>query len=239
MLQTDKDFTQEDEERLNPCHQISIANALKFIKNPVKCCQHIYSLINALIKMIDEKKEQYGGTDLFQNESWDLMERRWCKLEKDFLNQKNGLFDISKVPDIYDCIKYDLLHNSSIMKCDTTEELYTYAKNMADVVIPQEYGMTRAEKLTIAQGICAPLLRKIKQDLQRNADVEEEDEEDQTIYRLDPRYSSGVLSPGRHVRTRLYFTSESHIHSLLTILSEGGLVDVSNDLLSFILKKND
>ena len=47
------------------------------------------------------------------------------------------------------------------------------------------------------------------------------------VNRLDPRYSSGVLSPGRHVRTRLYFTSESHIHSLLTILSEGGLVDVS------------
>ena len=111
MLQTDKDFTQEDEERLNPCHQISIANALKFIKNPVKCCQHMYSLINALLKMIDEKREQYEGKDLYQNESWDLMERRWCKLEKDFLNQKNGVFDISKLPDIYDCIKYDLQHN--------------------------------------------------------------------------------------------------------------------------------
>ena len=123
---------------------------------------------------------------------------------------------------------------SSIMKCDTTEELYTYAKNMADVVIPQEYGMTRAEKLTIAQGICAPLLRKIKQDLQRNADVEEEDEGDlETIYRLDPRYSNGVMSPGRHVRTRLYFTSESHIHSLLTILSEGGLVDVSTTISQY------
>merc|ERR1719400_2876583 len=59
-------------------------------------------------------------------------------------------------------------------------------------------------------------------------EMEDDDEEDQTVNRLDPRYSSGVLSPGRHVRTRLYFTSESHIHSLLTILSEGGLVD-SND----------
>ena len=92
----------------------------------------------------------------------------------------------------------------------------------------QEYGMTRQEKLTIAQGICAPLLRKIRADLQRNICVEDEDDEEQTCYRLDPRYSSGVCSPGRHVRTRLYFTSESHIHSLLTILSEGGLVD-SND----------
>ena len=50
---------------------------------------------------------------------------------------KNGLFDISKLPDIYDCIKYDLLHNKSYMQCENAEELYTYAKNMADVVIPQ------------------------------------------------------------------------------------------------------
>ena len=96
----------------------------------------LYSLINKLIKMIDEKRHQYGDKELYQNETWDLMERRWIKLEKDFLN-KSGLFDISKVPDIYDCIKYDLQHNSSILKCDMTEELYTYAKNMADVVIPQ------------------------------------------------------------------------------------------------------
>ena len=40
------------------------------------------------------------------------------------------------------------------------------------------------------------------------------------------RYSEGVSSPHRHVRTRLYFTSESHIHSLLTILRYGGLCDV-------------
>ena len=48
--------------------------------------------------------------------------------------------------------------------------------------------------------------------------------------RLNPRYSSGVSSPGRHVRTRLYFTSESHIHSLLTVLTHGGLVDVGIEL---------
>ena len=40
---------------------------------------------------------------------------------------------------------------------------------------------------------------------------------------------SGVLSPGRHVRTRLYFTSESHIHSLLTILRYGGLCDANDE----------
>lgn len=47
------------------------------------------------------------------------------------------------------------------------------------------------------------------------------------------RYSHGVSSPGRHVRTRLYFTSESHVHSLLTVLRYGGLLDVSY----FLIKK--
>jgi hypothetical protein len=136
MMQTDKFFTQEDEERLNPCHQISIGNALKFIKNPVKCCQHIYFLIQELRKFIVSQTEEFGRTELYHGETWGLMESRWIKLEKDFLN-KNGLFDISKVPDIYDCIKYDLQHNKKIIQCDLAEELYTYAKNMADVVIPQ------------------------------------------------------------------------------------------------------
>lgn len=44
---------------------------------------------------------------------------------------------------------------------------------------------------------------------------------------MNHRYSHGVSSPGRHVRTRLYFTSESHVHSLLTVLRYGGLLDVS------------
>lgn len=34
------------------------------------------------------------------------------------------------------------------------------------------------------------------------------------------------MSPGRHVRTRLYFTSESHVHSLLSVFRYGGLLDV-------------
>lgn len=39
-------------------------------------------------------------------------------------------------------------------------------------------------------------------------------------------YSKGIQTPGRHVRTRLYFTSESHVHSLLTAIRYGGLLDV-------------
>ena len=166
---------------------------------------------------------------LYHSETWDLMARRWGKLEKDFL-PKTCVFDISKIPDIYDCIKYDVEHNRAVLihseAWKVAVQLYTNVKHLADVVIPQEYGMTRAEKLTIAQGICTPLLKKIKADLQRNIEHTEEAEDDMedSGNRLDGRYATGVSSPGRHVRTRLYFTSESHIHSLLTVLSHGGLV---------------
>lgn len=46
---------------------------------------------------------------------------------------------------------------------------------------------------------------------------QDEDDEKETEYRLDPKYAN-VKTPERHVKTRLYFTSESHIHSLMNVL---------------------
>ena len=86
----------------------------------------------------------------------------------------------------------------------------------------QEYGITREEKLDIATQICTPLLCKIQADLHHTI----MDEFSDINHRLDPRLSKGVISPNRHVRTRLYFTSESHVHTMLNILRYGGLVEV-------------
>ncbi|KAK2576012.1 hypothetical protein KPH14_007366 [Odynerus spinipes] len=226
LLQQDREFTREDREQINPGNALSINAAMDFVKNPVKCCQHVHMLIQKLMDIVRIKKDDPKTKDaiLYHGETWELMGRRWGKIEKDFCT-KNKRFDISKIPDIYDCIKYDLQHNNHTLQFDHAEELYIYAKYLADIVIPQEYGLTVQEKLTIGQGICTPLLKKIRADLQRN--IEESGEE--TVNRLNPRYSHGVSSPGRHVRTRLYFTSESHVHSLLTVLRYGGLLDVVKD----------
>jgi inositol hexakisphosphate/diphosphoinositol-pentakisphosphate kinase len=51
---------------------------------------------------------------------------------------------------------------------------------------------------------------------EKSIDLEDDDEKE-TQYRLDPMYAN-VKTPDRHVRTRLYFTSESHIHSLMNVL---------------------
>lgn len=44
--------------------------------------------------------------------------------------------------------------------------------------------MTKPEKLSIGLGICTPLLKKIRADLQRNIEVD--NEEGETINRLNP-----------------------------------------------------
>uniref|UniRef100_A0A3B4CUK7 Inositol hexakisphosphate and diphosphoinositol-pentakisphosphate kinase n=1 Tax=Pygocentrus nattereri TaxID=42514 RepID=A0A3B4CUK7_PYGNA len=222
ILQKDRDFASEDYEKLAPTTSTSLVKSMQMIKNPVKTCDKVYSLIQNLTLQIRQRMEDPKSADiqLYHSETLELMLRRWSKLEKDF-KMKNGRYNISKIPDIYDCIKYDVQHNSSL-KLDNTMEIYRLSKALADIVIPQEYGISQVEKLDIAKGYCTPLIRKIRSDLQRTQD-------DDTVNKLHPVYSRGVMSPERHVRTRLYFTSESHVHSLLSILRYGALCDETKD----------
>nr|XP_040130149.1 inositol hexakisphosphate and diphosphoinositol-pentakisphosphate kinase 1 isoform X6 [Ictidomys tridecemlineatus] len=210
ILQQDAPFGPEDYDQLAPTGSTSLLNSMTIIQNPVKVCDQVFALIENLTHQIRNRMQDPKSVDLqlYHSETLELMLQRWSKLERDF-RQKSGRYDISKIPDIYDCVKYDVQHNGSL-GLQGTAELLRLSKALADVVIPQEYGISREEKLEIAVGFCLPLLRKILLDLQRT----HEDE-----------YSRGVLSPGRHVRTRLYFTSESHVHSLLSVFRYGGLLD--------------
>ncbi|XP_037358252.1 inositol hexakisphosphate and diphosphoinositol-pentakisphosphate kinase 1 isoform X7 [Talpa occidentalis] len=214
ILQQDAPFGPEDYDQLAPTGSTSLLNSMAVIQNPVKVCDQVFALIENLTHQIRERMQDPKSADLqlYHSETLELMLQRWSKLERDF-RQKSGRYDISKIPDIYDCVKYDVQHNGTL-GLQGTAELLRLSKALADVVIPQEYGISREEKLEIAVGFCLPLLRKILLDLQRT----HEDE-----------YSRGVLSPGRHVRTRLYFTSESHVHSLLSVFRYGGLLDETQD----------
>nr|XP_020478325.1 inositol hexakisphosphate and diphosphoinositol-pentakisphosphate kinase 2-like isoform X4 [Monopterus albus]XP_020478331.1 inositol hexakisphosphate and diphosphoinositol-pentakisphosphate kinase 2-like isoform X4 [Monopterus albus] len=222
IMQKDLEFTLEDYQKLAPTASPSLVNSMKVIENPVKTCDKVHTLIQSLTSQIRRRLEDPKSADLqlYHSETLELMLQRWSKLERDF-RTKNGRYDISKIPDIYDCIKYDSQHNASL-GLENTLELFRLSRALADIVIPQEYGISKAEKLDIAQAYCVPLMKKIQLDLQRT-------HEDEAVNKLHPLYSRGVMSPGRHVRTRLYFTSESHVHSLLSIFRYGGLLDEEKD----------
>uniref|UniRef100_UPI0035901EFF inositol hexakisphosphate and diphosphoinositol-pentakisphosphate kinase 2-like isoform X4 n=1 Tax=Myxine glutinosa TaxID=7769 RepID=UPI0035901EFF len=226
ILQRDEDFDEQAYSKLASTGSSSVIRSMQAIRNSVRTCDSMYAHIQSLTSQLRQRLEKptAGEVLLYHGESLELMLRRWAKLEKDF-RLKNGRYDISKVPDIYDCVKYDVQHNAALGLLHT-QDLYKISKALADVVIPLEYGLTKEEKMDVALGFCQPLIRKIRSDLQRTQD-------DDTVYKLHPQYalllytwySSGVLSPERHVRTRLYFTSESHVHSLLNLLRYGGLLD--------------
>lgn len=230
-LQADREFTPQDFLELNPNGLRSITAAMEFIKNPRKMCQEIAGYVEKMCGVIEEYSQtKPSGSTLYLQESMDLAQRRWNKELREFRRKnKHGEveFDISKIPDIYDNIKYDMEHNPDLCINNEVEfeRMYLCVKNMADIVVPQEYGIKTENKMVIAQRVCTPLLRKIRNDLHRCLENKESEE---TQTRLDPRASQGIATPFRHVRTRLYFTSESHIHTLMNLIRYGNLCTVDD-----------
>lgn len=151
-------------------------------------------------------------------ESLEVMRERWAKLYRDFFIKKSDTYDLSKIPDIHDCIRYDALHNSHL-NLRSVRELLDIAASLAHALVPQEYGINVDEKVAIGSAMCRTLLMKIKDDLDLARGLELH-----STHRLNPSYVQSkhrVKSTHRAVRTRLYFTSESHLHTLLNVLRYG------------------
>ncbi|KAG8470288.1 hypothetical protein KFE25_008709 [Diacronema lutheri] len=157
---------------------------------------------------------------------------RWSKLRRDLYKPKKDSFDTTKVPDVYDNAMYDVVHNAHLGLGALTE-LYRTAHTLASYVVPQEYGIEKHDKVHIGLQVCSVLLRKIHHDLLSGTSPQQHEQE--RVHQLDSSHSTDVRSPQRHVRTRLYFTSESHIHSLFNVLRWGSDVShMSGDTVSSI-----
>ena len=77
------------------------------------------------------------------------------------------MFNISKIPEIYDNIRYDLKRNHSIFtNIDfNINELENLARLLAYFIVPNEYGLNDKQKLITAKEIVSPLMEKILVDL--------------------------------------------------------------------------
>ena len=163
-----------------------------------------------------------------------LIYKRYVKLFNDFYDEKKQKFDISKIPDIYDNIKYDIIHNKQIIG-DTAFELYKIINNLADFVMPLEYGIKIEEKIKIGITFIKPLLTKIfndltwsnKENISRrtsvymiNNNLQTLENQERTYFGLDEEKldKTEIKSAWRHIKTRFYFTSQSHLYSLLNTL---------------------
>lgn len=139
-------------------------------------------------------------------ESAQLFKERWERLFRDFCDVEESQIDPSKVPELYDSLKYDALHNRQFMEMvfvDPEEnpsdpnaplrDMYHKAKLLFDMVAPREYGIAESEKLEIGVLTSHSLIKQVFQDLQ-------------------------TVCNASTAQTYLYFTKESHVHTLYNVI---------------------
>ena len=173
-------------------------------------------------KMENIKKDSNNEIDFdCQDENIVLIYKRYVKLKNDFFNVKKNKFDVSKIPDIYDNIKYDIIHNKDLMN-ESAYQLFEEISLLANFVMPFEYGITRDEKINIGLKIIKPLLNKIWSDL-IDINSSSYSEEDKNWSGLDATKmnENEIKTPERHVKSRFYFTCASHMYALINIIGYG------------------
>ena len=173
-------------------------------------------------KMDNIKKDSSNEIDFdCQDENIVLIYKRYIKLKNDFFNNKKNKFDVSKIPDIYDNIKYDIIHNKDLMN-ESAYELFDEVSLLANFVMPFEYGITRDEKIKIGLKIIKPLLNKIWSDL-LDINTSPYSKEDNNWSGLDATKMNDneIKTPERHVKSRFYFTCASHMYALINIIGYG------------------
>jgi inositol hexakisphosphate/diphosphoinositol-pentakisphosphate kinase len=97
----------------------SLVNAINELGNPIHTFEQLYGLLQLVTSQLKKFACASCHQDtIFHGETITQLLRRWEKLERDFYNKRKKKFDISKIPDIHDCAKYDLLHNHAKLHLD-------------------------------------------------------------------------------------------------------------------------
>jgi hypothetical protein len=134
------------------------------------------------------------ATNLYGGEPLHLLVQRWENLATSFQHPRSGHYDVSKIPDICDYVSFDVCYNQESLAPLDLFPLFTLAEVLGALVSCAEFGATRDDKKRTAALIASPLMVRIRNDI-----VNE-------------------ISQGRSPRTRMYFTSESHIVALKNLL---------------------
>ncbi|KAM0753385.1 hypothetical protein T439DRAFT_324023 [Meredithblackwellia eburnea MCA 4105] len=207
------------------------AHPSEVVKETIELMKYHRALMVANWEALDVEKIQTrwccGEYPYLFRERWEALFSDWCDVELE-------KFDPSRVSELYDSLKYDALHNRTFIETifnqqggangSTTgsangsgssrassvssngdakaapaapaklRELYKRAKLLFDLIAPQEYGVERSEKEEIGLLTSLPLMEQVVQKLKDAR---------------DKAYGSA----------NFYFTKESHIHTLVNLVT--------------------
>jgi inositol hexakisphosphate/diphosphoinositol-pentakisphosphate kinase len=182
--------------------------SLKVLHDPRVCCMRFWEQIRELIAALKNQMElsknqtktskaQEDIHNRYNQESFKDMVKRWSNLLDAFYDEEEkGDFDATKIPNLFDSVRYELLHNANCLglSYDKMDQLWERIEALTGFVTPQEYGVTREDKLYISRMIAKPFFSHLAKQLQNTFSNEET------------------------TRCFLYFSSESHLHALRNAL---------------------
>eukprot|EP00493_Phyllostaurus_siculus_P025860 UN26205 len=145
--------------------------ALTAVRNPQEKISQIMKIVDEIVLHLENLFHQRSKRVPYFNETLKGMLWRWRKFKHELWNFDKEEFDYTKIPDVFDCVRYDLRHNHHILKETNILQLWDLAEVMANFVIPQEYGITKQQKLEVSAGICSRLFEKIAANLQAAVDT--------------------------------------------------------------------
>jgi len=179
----------------------------KNVGNPKQYLLRINAIMESLLKVLENSLPSASICGL---ESAHLVYQRWKCMHERFYNASKDTFSITSLPPLSDCVRYDLLHNRELVG-ETGKELFGAVRFLAKLVANLEYGFTCQEKHHHCAHVIEQLMRKILADLHYWTSLEASHSEEL----IGDQSYHWYREVSKHTRTRIYFTSLSHLNSIL------------------------
>lgn len=134
----------------------SLHRALKNVGNPRIALFTIHETIGRLVDHLDEMFGELASEDesvieggaglkgpegqdgalsgikLYKGETLLELTERWKLIYNTLYNEDTASFDLSRIPDVLDNVRFDLLHNPHLGLTEMLQKLFCLAKPMAD-----------------------------------------------------------------------------------------------------------
>ena len=183
-------------------------------RTPLGALQTIHEMLENLLHYLPTNP----NTQLYRNESVELMTRRWDNLVTSFFQRKTNTYDTTKIPDIFDYVSYDVCYNQQVLAPYDMYPLFTLAETLSVFTSDGEFGLSVADKRQSACLFATPLLHRIHSDLSEMAKQASLSAPTGQPSSNEDDLAIQVNNTPLKKSMRLYVTSESHLMGLKNLL---------------------
>jgi hypothetical protein len=184
--------------------------------------------LKALWRRLDVLRSALEGdmSLLYRGETVALLRERYRDAVADFGDQDAQRFE--KVPHIFDHLEYDWTHNQGSLPEAARlalSEALPLCEALCDILVPLEVAMERraaANGTGTGSDHAGPLLNKLRWDLRVASGANLGHDESEHLKKHEALYAAAAAATSASaepcVRTRLYFTHNSHLQGLLAAM---------------------